>query len=105
MAPRLGELHGGIRPVAGNRVMRPLGMIDLLRMHGPNHRELIHVTRGLGEQLRNLNPGHIGGDRPEGAVRLRIPGIDVAGAALQPQQDHGLSLGFALVQVARTADY
>ena len=34
-------------------------------------------------------PGYVGGDRLEVAVGLRVPGIDVAGAAFEPEQDDG----------------
>ena len=37
-------------------------------------------------------PGDVGGDRLEVAVGLRVPGIDVAGTAFEPEQDDGVRL-------------
>src|SRR5687768_8163050 len=46
-----------------------------------------------GEHLGDLHPGRVGGDRAPGAAVLRgvvglhVPQVDVAGAALEPEDD------------------
>src|SRR5437764_2363465 len=74
------------------RIMVRYAVIVLLGVHGADNRQLVHVPGNLRQQFRHLDSGDVGGDRLEVAVRLWIPGIDVAGASVQPEQNARLGL-------------
>ena len=74
--------------VAGDEVIDRLGMVVAEGLDGPDQRQLVQP----GKQLGNPDAVDLGGDGPEGTVGLGIPRIDLAGAALQSDQDAGLGL-------------
>ena len=78
--------------MAGDRVMRGLRMVRAPSVHRTDQRELVHSLGDFWQQLRDLNSGDIGGDRLEVAVGFRIPGVDVAGTAFEPEQDDRIRL-------------
>ena len=62
--------------------------------HAANHRQLIRELRGLGKQLAELNPRHIGRNRLERRamlrrrVRLWIPRVHMRHSTLLEQYQH-----------------
>ena len=63
--PQAGKAHGRVGQMPGGRVVGGLGVIVLQGVEGTDNRQLVHVPGGFGQQLRYLNPGHVGGDGPE----------------------------------------
>ena len=90
-------MHRRIRLVARDGVVRALRMVVALGVHGTHDGELVHALGHLRQQFRNLNAGDIGADRFERGVGFRIPGIDVAGASFEPEQDAGLRFAVRLL--------
>ena len=97
--PQGRELHGGVVQVSGGGVVHRLGMVVAEGLDGADDGQLVHPLGQLGKQLRNLNAGHVGGNGTEGTVGLGIPGVHLAGTAVQPDQNAGL--GFPRVGAGR----
>ena len=79
--------------MAAQRLDGSLRMIALLRAHGADDRQLVHVPGDTWKNLGNLHAGGIRRDGSETAVRFNVPGVEMAEAAFEPQQNTGL--GFA----------
>ena len=67
-------------------------MIALLRAHGADDGQLVHVLGHTWKDLGNLHTGGIRRDGPESAIRFNVPGVEVAEAAFEPQQKQALAL-------------
>ena len=78
--------------MSGDGVMKTLQMVVLLGVHGADDGQLVHLPGSSGKQLRDLDSIHASGDGLKRAVGLGVPGVDLAGAAIEPDQDAGLSL-------------
>ena len=85
-----GKLQGRIGPVAGQGVVGALRVVVLLGVHGADNSQLVHVAGDPGKELRDLNAVGPGGNGIEWAMGLGVPGIDLGGSTLQPQQYAGL---------------
>ena len=90
--PETRELHRRIDLMSGDRVMCRLRMVRAASVHRTDQRELVHSLGHFRKQLRDLNSGNVGRDRLEVAVGLRIPGVDVARTAFEPEEDNGVRL-------------
>ena len=72
-------------------------VVALVCIHGPHHRELVEHRGLLGQAVADEDARLGRLDHAEGTpvverpLRLRVPGVDVAGATTHPQQDHRLA--------------
>ena len=88
-----GKAGGGGRHMPGHGVVGAFGVGVGLVLHGADDRQLVHVSGHTGQQFRDLDSGHIGGDGLESAVPLHVPGIQMALSAMHPDENAGLRLG------------
>ena len=87
--------------VAGDGVVDRLGMVVAEGLDGTDQRQLVHSLRQPGKQLRDPDAVDVRGDGPEGTVGLGIPGVDLAGASLEPDQNAGLGLRTRKIRTGR----
>ena len=94
--------HPLILLVASVHVIDAIGMIRRLRAHAANDRELVHLPRHPRQIFAHLNAVDIRLNRPErsasGPTRLHIEGIDLARAAIRPQEDAAFILARGLLR-------
>src|SRR5262245_38845491 len=81
--------------MTGEGLNRPLWMIPFVRFHGSNDGQLVHVLRHARENLRNLHAGGVRRNRPEAAIALHIPTIQMADSTFQPDHNHRLAFGLS----------
>ena len=96
--------------VAGQHLVDGGGVVeqaDRRVAHRADHRDLVVDLGELRQQLGELDAGHLGVDRLEdaadvvGDVVLGVPQVEVAGAALEVEQDDALGLAEAGAAVGR----
>ena len=72
---------------------RSLWVIPLIRFHGTDDGQLVHVPGDVGKNFGNLDSWRVGRNGSETAITLHIPTVDMADPAFQPDQDDSLSFG------------
>jgi hypothetical protein len=102
------KLDARLGAAAGLHQLVRLTVVADLRIERADHRRVLHPLRELRQQLGNLHTRHIGCDlRERSAGRcplLGVPGLQLARAAGQPQQDHPLLLPLEFLGKRRRAE-
>ena len=84
-------------------------MIVFARVHAAHQAQVVHLLRGLRQQLRNVNARHRGGNRAERATgrraRLGVPAFQLAESAVHVEHDDSFLVGAQLVGDRRIGEH
>ena len=89
-----------VRPAAHHELRGP-AVVAVLRVQPADDADVLHALCHLRHQLADVDARHGGGDGRErparGPARLRVPRLQLARAARQPEQDDALAAGLERV--------